>query len=237
MPYDPNLLNPAPEPDAQKARNRRASESHKYHGKKNDLKCTTCGKVYKHSSCLTKHKWEHTPEWALTSKLQISKHQQVQLLEAASVLCSIRDHNGTEYASSDMSAVSDINEEPSSPETTPERDENRHRFSSTTSDTVFSQSYNSVSDHYTKPTTSGTDVTDNDFSKSYEHESSYGVRPILDFHRFEPNSADTLRGQNSSHKHSRNKSVDSEDEMEGIESQPIRSHSNSEEFGVFGHME
>ncbi|KKY14348.1 putative c2h2 finger domain protein [Diplodia seriata] len=30
--------------------------------------------------------WEHTPEWAITSKLLISKHQQVQLLEAASVL-------------------------------------------------------------------------------------------------------------------------------------------------------
>lgn len=32
------------------------------------------------------HSWEHTPEWSLTSKLLISKHQQVQLLEAASVL-------------------------------------------------------------------------------------------------------------------------------------------------------
>lgn len=30
--------------------------------------------------------WEHTPEWSFTSKLLISKHQQVQLLEAASVL-------------------------------------------------------------------------------------------------------------------------------------------------------
>jgi hypothetical protein len=137
-----------------------------------------------------------------------------------------------------MSAVSDINEEPSSPETTPERDENHHRFSSTTSDTVFSQSYNSVSDHYTRPTTSGTDITENDFSKSYEHESSYGSKPMLDFHRFEPNSADTLRGQNSSLQHSRNKSADSDDEMEGVESQPVRNRSNGgEEFGVFGLME
>ena len=30
--------------------------------------------------------WEHDPAWAYTSKLLISKHQQVQLLEAASVL-------------------------------------------------------------------------------------------------------------------------------------------------------
>ncbi|EGX97174.1 Zinc finger domain-containing protein, C2H2-type [Cordyceps militaris CM01] len=51
-----------------------------------EVRCETCGKGYKHSSCLTKHLWEHTPEWSLTSKLLISKHQQVQLLEAASVL-------------------------------------------------------------------------------------------------------------------------------------------------------
>lgn len=31
-------------------------------------------------------RWEHDPAWAVTSKLLISKHQQVQLLEAASVL-------------------------------------------------------------------------------------------------------------------------------------------------------
>ncbi|KAL6908869.1 hypothetical protein GGI43DRAFT_158398 [Trichoderma evansii] len=51
-----------------------------------EVRCETCGKGYKHSSCLTKHLWEHTPEWSYTSKLLISKHQQVQLLEAASVL-------------------------------------------------------------------------------------------------------------------------------------------------------
>ncbi len=36
-------------------------------------------------------RWEHTPEWSLTSKLLISKHQQVQLLEAASVLIAMND--------------------------------------------------------------------------------------------------------------------------------------------------
>lgn len=34
----------------------------------------------------TESRWEHTPQWSYTSKLLISKHQQVQLLEAASVL-------------------------------------------------------------------------------------------------------------------------------------------------------
>lgn len=32
------------------------------------------------------NRWEHNPAWAVTSKLLISKHQQVQLLEAATVL-------------------------------------------------------------------------------------------------------------------------------------------------------
>jgi len=48
--------------------------------------CDTCGKGYKHASCLSKHKWEHSPHWTQTSKLLISKHQQVQLLEAAQIL-------------------------------------------------------------------------------------------------------------------------------------------------------
>jgi len=30
--------------------------------------------------------WEHSPHWSQTSKLLISKHQQVQLLEAAQIL-------------------------------------------------------------------------------------------------------------------------------------------------------
>ncbi|MCJ1244205.1 hypothetical protein MMC30_001403 [Trapelia coarctata] len=75
-----------------KARARRASEGAyltKMDSKRTsggELRCETCGKGYKHSSCLTKHLWEHTPQWSVTSKLLISKHQQVQLLEAAQVL-------------------------------------------------------------------------------------------------------------------------------------------------------
>ncbi|GMF47517.1 unnamed protein product [[Candida] boidinii] len=58
---------------------------------KEELKCEACGKGYKHITSLAKHLWEHTPEWNMTKKLSISKHQQVQLLEAASILCGMTD--------------------------------------------------------------------------------------------------------------------------------------------------
>ncbi|KAF9220378.1 hypothetical protein BS17DRAFT_349673 [Gyrodon lividus] len=48
--------------------------------------CESCSKVYRHPSCLVKHRWEHTPQWREASKFVLSKHQQVQLLEAAAIL-------------------------------------------------------------------------------------------------------------------------------------------------------
>jgi len=88
------------EEDFKQSRMRRASEGQHLmkEGKKSsgsDLKCDKCGKGYKHSSCLSKHLWEHTPEWSYTSKLLISKHQQVQLLEAASVLVTMNQDGPT----------------------------------------------------------------------------------------------------------------------------------------------
>lgn len=50
------------------------------------FKCESCSKVYRHPSCLIKHRWEHSPHWREASKLLLSKHQQVQLLEAAAIL-------------------------------------------------------------------------------------------------------------------------------------------------------
>lgn len=59
---------------------------------KEQLKCEACGKGYKHISSLAKHLWEHTPEWNVTKKLLISKHQLVQLLEAASILVGMNEN-------------------------------------------------------------------------------------------------------------------------------------------------
>ncbi|KAJ5174742.1 uncharacterized protein N7482_000619 [Penicillium canariense] len=97
-----------------KDRNRRASEgAHmKTDGKRApaDLRCDRCGKGYKHGSCLSKHMWEHDPAWSITSKLLISKHQQVQLLEAASVLVNMNmDDETPEHspeAESELSSAS-----------------------------------------------------------------------------------------------------------------------------------
>ena len=41
--------------------------------------------IYRHPSCLIKHRWEHTPHWREASKFVLSKHQQVQLLEVSHV--------------------------------------------------------------------------------------------------------------------------------------------------------
>lgn len=79
-------------------------------------------------------RWEHTPEWSLTSKLLISKHQQVQLLEAASVLVNMNQSSNPtanesaiqESESSEDSppayGFSDLQDEESSRSSTPEQD-------------------------------------------------------------------------------------------------------------------
>ncbi|OAA73934.1 Zinc finger domain-containing protein, C2H2-type [Cordyceps fumosorosea ARSEF 2679] len=79
-----------------------------------EVRCETCGKSYKHSSCLTKHLWEHTPEWSLTSKLLISKHQQVQLLEAASVLVAMNGPNQEPEVVTPPDSARDFTSEPES---------------------------------------------------------------------------------------------------------------------------
>ncbi|KAF9531426.1 hypothetical protein CPB83DRAFT_833554 [Crepidotus variabilis] len=56
-----------------------------------DYKCESCSKIYRHPNCLNKHRWEHTRQWREASKFVLSKHQQVQLLEAATILSFMGD--------------------------------------------------------------------------------------------------------------------------------------------------
>ncbi|KAM5430751.1 hypothetical protein McanMca71_005173 [Microsporum canis] len=144
-------------------RSRRASEgSHlmKAEGKRSlvELKCDRCGKGYKHSSCLTKHMWEHDPAWAVTSKLLISKHQQVQLLEAASVLVTLNEPSSEDTASrtaasgsgdSDcssasptVSGISELRDGLSSTETTPPPTSDDGAFSKSSDPYRYPSSYN-----------------------------------------------------------------------------------------------
>ncbi|PBK88413.1 hypothetical protein ARMGADRAFT_1168112 [Armillaria gallica] len=58
-----------------------------------DHKCESCSKIYRHPSCLIKHRWEHTPHWRESSKYVLSKHQQVQLLEAAAILSHLKSES------------------------------------------------------------------------------------------------------------------------------------------------
>lgn len=50
------------------------------------FKCENCSKEYRHPSCLIKHRWEHSPHWREPTQISMSKHQQVQMLEAAAIL-------------------------------------------------------------------------------------------------------------------------------------------------------
>ena len=61
----------------------------KIHSASSLHQCEVCGKVYKHRNCLSKHRWEHHDAWEHTKKVCQTKHQQVQLLEAAQVLAEI----------------------------------------------------------------------------------------------------------------------------------------------------
>lgn len=70
---------------------------------KHELRCEACGKGYKHISSLAKHLWEHTPEWRVTRKLLMLKHQQVQLLEAASILVGMNMANTNGLAEQESS--------------------------------------------------------------------------------------------------------------------------------------
>ncbi|KAL5483570.1 hypothetical protein ACEPAI_8802 [Sanghuangporus weigelae] len=71
---------------ATRATDKKAGKSVKVKKRGTIFQCESCSKVYRHPSCLVKHRWEHTPQWREASKFMLSKHQQVQVLEAAAIL-------------------------------------------------------------------------------------------------------------------------------------------------------
>ncbi|KAI8981672.1 hypothetical protein BDF20DRAFT_834363 [Mycotypha africana] len=66
-------------------------------GDGNEHRCRDCGKVYKHLNCLFKHQWEHTEQWEYTSSFLLTKHQQVQMLEAASILLNMKNRKHQQH--------------------------------------------------------------------------------------------------------------------------------------------
>ena len=93
-----------------------------------------CVKIWLETVLLTLLvRWEHTPQWSYTSKLLISKHQQVQLLEAASVLVAM---NGTpdENDATPPDSAKDFASEPesASPAASGESDHERQSSADTT---------------------------------------------------------------------------------------------------------
>ncbi|KAF9977362.1 hypothetical protein BGZ73_006231 [Actinomortierella ambigua] len=53
--------------------------------------CGECPKTYKTRTALLKHQWEHSPHWGIVdSDPDMSKHQQIQLMEAAQILLDMR---------------------------------------------------------------------------------------------------------------------------------------------------
>ncbi|KAI7823155.1 hypothetical protein BX661DRAFT_186969 [Kickxella alabastrina] len=72
----------SPEPGSQSPGGRSSSSP----SNRTSCTCSVCGKRYKHRSCLHKHLWEHHDAWEACLKYNLSKHQQVQMMEAAQVL-------------------------------------------------------------------------------------------------------------------------------------------------------
>jgi len=60
-----------------------------------------------------KHKWEHTPQWKEAAKFSLSKHQQVQLLEAAQILLDME--NSIRHDTSSSSSYPSLSIPPSTP--------------------------------------------------------------------------------------------------------------------------
>lgn len=126
--------------------------------------------------------WEHTPEWQYTSKLLISKHQQVQLLEAASVLIAMNTEAGDSDHSSPSppaSGTSDLHDDLSSTDTTPPPQLDDHAVGSFPRSHFASRStkrYSANSSAYSQSYQS-TVFSDNGQNGHYRHWSNVSDRP------------------------------------------------------------
>jgi hypothetical protein len=139
-------------------------------------------------------RWEHTPEWSYTSKLLISKHQQVQLLEAASVLVAMNTDGTTppesakdfqsdqDSTSPAASGSSDPHDGLSSADTTPPPQDNQPAYVETSygarpkrysSGNNFSRSYQSA-----PSSNSIVRSAPNNFGFSQYHKQSSERRPL-----------------------------------------------------------
>lgn len=142
-------------------------------------------------------RWEHDPAWAYTSKLLISKHQQVQLLEAASVLVTMNpvsesspaaseaprvDNSDRSSASPTASGISELRNGVSSTETTPPptgeemafsaKSREIHRPNNNNGASAFSHSFHSI------PSNSLTSsVSSYSPAQAHFRQSSVGTRP------------------------------------------------------------
>ncbi|CEG79611.1 hypothetical protein RMATCC62417_14057 [Rhizopus microsporus] len=74
----------------------------RYRDRKDQHKCNNRGKIYKHRNCLTKHQWE------IASKFLLTKHQQVEMLEAAIILMNLDRKNNYWFRKSSTKEESDI---------------------------------------------------------------------------------------------------------------------------------
>ena len=117
-------------------------------------------------------RWEHDPAWAQTSKFLISKHQQVQMLEAASTLLNITEA-GSAMELPEQAHVQESEGSSASPGYTGSSDMQEELSSAETSPPP-------MSDAYAVPDAKRTSASSAAFSRSYRSNlaSSYGESVI-----------------------------------------------------------
>ena len=129
-------------------------------------------------------RWEHTPEWTYTSKLLISKHQQVQLLQAASVLVgmnqdAIAAEDTTRPTESDHSSAS-----PAASGSSDVREEEYYISSAETTPPPMSEQYGVIedADNGRSKRYSGSSSS---FSRSYQSAPSFSLPASSNLHQLQ----------------------------------------------------